>query len=149
MARHEPRDSDFKERVQLSFGRQRFMQTLGARLTAVGAGVVEIDLPHREELTQQHGYLHAGAVAAVLDSACGYAAYSLADATSAVLTVEYKINLVAPAITTVKARGYVLKRGNTLTVCRAEAVSTGEERERLFAAMTATIMEIRNSDVTA
>jgi len=84
-----------------------------------------------------------------VDSACGYAAYSLADATSAVLTVEYKINLVAPAITTVKARGYVLKRGNTLTVCRAEAVSTGEERERLFAAMTATIMEIRNSDVTA
>jgi uncharacterized protein (TIGR00369 family) len=149
MATHEPRDSDFKERVQLSFGQQRFMRTLGARLTAVAAGVVEIDLPHREELTQQHGYLHAGAVAAVLDSACGYAAYSLADATSAVLTVEYKINLIAPAITTVKARGYVLKRGNTLTVCRAEAVSTGEERERLFAAMTATIMEIRNSDVTA
>ncbi len=149
MATHEPRDSDFKERVHLSFGRQRFMRTLGARLTAVAAGVVEIDLPHREELTQQHGYLHAGAVAAVLDSACGYAAYSLADATTAVLTVEYKINLVAPAITTVKARGYVLKRGNTLTVCRAEAVSTGEERERLFAAMTATIMEIRNSDVTA
>jgi uncharacterized protein (TIGR00369 family) len=149
MATHEPRDSDFKERVQFSFGRQRFMQTLGARLTAVDAGMVEIELPHREELTQQHGYLHAGAVAAVLDSACGYAAYSLVDATSGVLTVEYKINLIAPAITTVKARGYVLKRGNTLTVCRAEAVSAGEERERLFAAMTATIMEIRNSDVTA
>jgi uncharacterized protein (TIGR00369 family) len=149
MATHKPRDPDFKERVQLSFGRQRFMQTLGARLAAVDAGTVEIELPHREELTQQHGYLHAGAVAAVLDSACGYAAYSLFDATSAVLTVEYKINLIAPAITTVTARGYVLKRGNTLTVCRAEAVSTGEERERLFAAMTATIMEIRNSEVIA
>jgi acyl-coenzyme A thioesterase PaaI-like protein len=85
----------------------------------------------------------------VLDSACGYAAYSLADATSGVLTVEYKINLIAPAVTTVKARGYVLKRGKTLTVCRAEAVSTSEERERLLAAMTATIMEIRNGDVTA
>jgi uncharacterized protein (TIGR00369 family) len=144
-----PHESDFRQRVQSSFERQRFMQTLGARLTAVDAGMVEIELPHRDELTQQHGYLHAGAVAAVLDSACGYAAYSLFDAGSAVLTVEYKINLIAPATTTVKARGYVLKKGKTLTVCRAEALSTGEEPDRVLAAMTATIMEIRNSDVTA
>jgi uncharacterized protein (TIGR00369 family) len=85
-------------RVRRSFSNQAFMSTLGAKLTVVGEGVVEIRLPFSSKLTQQHGYLHAGAVTAVMDSACGYAALSLAPNDKDVLTVEFKQNLLAPAV---------------------------------------------------
>lgn len=95
---------DALERVHASFGRQQFMVLLGARLVRVEPGEVEIELPHEERLTQQHGYTHAGAVATVLDSACGYAALTLMDEGAAVLTVEFKISLLAPTAGTVLAR---------------------------------------------
>src|ERR687893_331809 len=92
-----PQDENFEARVRASFARQRLMETIGAELTTISAGEVEIALPFREDLTQQHGYLHAGVVTSIVDSACGYAAMSLTPADAEVLSVEYKINLLSPA----------------------------------------------------
>ena len=92
-----PRDPDFEQRVRTSFARQAAMATLGARLSRVEPGHVEIELPFRPDLTQQHGFLHAGVVTSVMDSACGYAAMSLMEPGAAVLSVEFKVNLLAPA----------------------------------------------------
>jgi uncharacterized protein (TIGR00369 family) len=132
-----------EERVRRSFSNQAFMSTLGAELTAVGQGVVEIRLPFSSKLTQQHGYLHAGAVTAVLDSACGYAALSLAPDDKDVLTVEFKQNLLAPAAGEVLvARAHVKRAGKTLTICTADAFAISDSKERLVATMLATIMSI-------
>jgi len=132
-----------EQRVRLSFSNQAFMSTLGAELTVVGQGVVEIRLPFSSKLTQQHGYLHAGAVTAVLDSACGYAALSLAPDDKDVLTVEFKQNLLAPAAGEVLvARAHVKRAGKTLTVCTADAFAITDSREKLVATMLATIMTI-------
>ena len=90
-------DDGFEPRVRASFARQRVMETIGAVLTRVDPGAVEIALPYRADLTQQHGFIHTGIVATILDSACGYAAFSLMPADVAVLTVEYKINSLRPA----------------------------------------------------
>ncbi len=111
----EPRDRSYESRVRASFARQRAMHTIGARLVRVEPGEVELDLPFREDLTQQHGFLHAGIVTALVDSACGYAALSLMDRESAVLSVEYKVNLLAPAVgERMRAIGRVIKPGRTL-----------------------------------
>jgi uncharacterized protein (TIGR00369 family) len=119
------------------------MSTLGAELTAVGKGAVEIRLPFSSKLTQQHGYLHAGAVTAVLDSACGYAALSLAPDDKDVLTVEFKQNLLAPAAGEVLvARAHVKRAGKTLTVCAADAFAITDSKEKLVATMLATIMNV-------
>ncbi|HXJ90821.1 MAG TPA: PaaI family thioesterase [Candidatus Binatia bacterium] len=119
------------------------MSTLGAELTVVGQGVVEIRLPFSSKLTQQHGYLHAGAVTAVLDSACGYAALSLAPDDKDVLTVEFKQNLLAPAAGEVLvARAHVKRAGKTLAVCAADAFAITDSKEKLVATMLATIMNI-------
>ncbi|WP_067966160.1 PaaI family thioesterase [Nocardiopsis trehalosi] len=108
-------------RVQDSFDLQGLMSHLGARLTHIGPGRVHIVLPARPEVTQQHGYVHAGATSAIADSAGGYAALTLFDEDSDVLTVEYKINLLAPAAGDhLEAVGTVVKSGRTLTVCRLE-----------------------------
>jgi uncharacterized protein (TIGR00369 family) len=93
----DPEAPDIEARVRASFARQRVMRTLGAELAVIGPGRVEIELPFREDLTQQHGFIHAGIVSAIADSACGYAAFTLMPARAAVLTVEFKINLLAPA----------------------------------------------------
>ena len=141
----EPPESDFAARVRRSFDLQRVMETIGARLGRVAAGEVEIELPFREDLTQQHGFLHAGIVTAIADSACGYAAYTLMPAGSAVLSVEYKINLLSPARAPgVVARARVLRRGKTLTVCRADVASMGEADEKLVAVMLGTMIELRD-----
>jgi uncharacterized protein (TIGR00369 family) len=132
-----------ERRVRLSFSNQAFMSTLGAELTVVGHGVVEIRLPFSSKLTQQHGYLHAGAVTAVLDSACGYAALSLAPDDKDVLTVEFKQNLLAPAAGEVLvAKAQVKRAGKTLTICTADAFIITDSREKLVATMLATIMTI-------
>lgn len=132
-----------EDRVRRSFSSQAFMSTLGAELTVVGQGLVEIRLPFSPELTQQHGYLHAGAVIAVLDSACGYAALSLAADDKEVLTVELKTNLLAPAAGKVLvARAQVKRAGKTLTVCTADAFGITDSREKLVATMLATIMSV-------
>ena len=132
-----------EERVRRSFSNQAFMSTLGAELTVVGQGVVEIRLPFSSKLTQQHGYLHAGAVTAVLDSACGYAALSLAPDDKDVLTVEFKQNLLAPAAgEALVARAHVKRAGKTLTVCAADAFAITDSKEKLVATMLATIMNV-------
>ncbi|MEV8366613.1 PaaI family thioesterase [Streptomyces niveus] len=121
-----------RQRVRDSFDRQGLMTHLGARLAHIGPGRVHIELPARPEVTQQHGYIHAGATSAVADSAGGYAALTLLDEDSDVLTVEYKINLLAPAAGDhLEAIGTVLKSGRTLTVCQLEvyAVQGGGERK--------------------
>jgi uncharacterized protein (TIGR00369 family) len=130
MSAPSPRDPDFAARVRASFARQRFMALLGAEVVAVGPGAVEIALPLRPELSQQHGYAHAGAAWAIADSAAGYAAQTLMGPADGVLTVELKINLLAPARgARLVARGRVERAGRRLTVARAEvsAVENGAE----------------------
>jgi uncharacterized protein (TIGR00369 family) len=139
----EPQDPDYRRRVRSSFERQQVMVTLGARMTRIEPGEVEIRLPYREDLTQQHGFLHAGIVATILDSACGYAAFSLMPAQAAVLSVEYKINLLRPAAgETFIARGRVIKPGRTLTVSSGDTFALTDGREELIATMVGTIMTL-------
>jgi uncharacterized protein (TIGR00369 family) len=139
-----PSDPDFEARVRSSFGRQNVMKTMGIEIVRLEPGEIELSMAHHPAFTQQHGFLHAGVVAAGLDSACGYAGFSLMAADAAVLTVEYKINLLAPAKgERFLFRGRVIKPGRTLTVCegRAFALSDGAD-ERLIASMTATLMAV-------
>jgi uncharacterized protein (TIGR00369 family) len=120
------------------------MRMLGAQLERVAAGEVEISLPFRTELTQQHGALHAGVVTALADTACGYAALTLMPAGVAVVSVEFKINLIQPAVgPTLVARGSVVRSGRTLTVCSGEVITTAPADERVVATMLATMMAIR------
>ena len=112
-----PQAPDFANRVRSSFAHQSLMNLIGAELVRVLAGEVEIEIPFRQDLTQQHGFLHAGVIAAIVDSACGYAALSLMPARASVLTVEFKVNLLAPAKgERFVARGKVVKPGRTITV---------------------------------
>jgi uncharacterized protein (TIGR00369 family) len=140
----EPQDPAFDARVRASFALQRVMRTLGARLTRVAPGETEITLPFREDLTQQHGFLHAGIVTTIADSACGYAAFSLMPPDAAVLTVEYKVSLLAPARgDALVARGRVIRAGRTLTVCVGEVVALSDGAEKAVATMLATMMTLR------
>ena len=116
----QPKDPAFAARVRASFARQKAMDLIGARLTVVEPGYTEITLPYRPELTQQRAYVHGGILGMIADSACGYAAYSLMPVTSSLVTVEYKINILAPAKGDLVARGQVIRPGRTLTVARGE-----------------------------
>jgi uncharacterized protein (TIGR00369 family) len=119
------------------------MATLGARLVSVTPGEVLIELPWRDELGQQHGVLHAGAVAAVADSACGYAALSLMPAGAAVMSVEFKVNLLAPGRgNRFLAHGRVRRSGRTLTVCEGSVRAIDRDEEREVAIMTATMIRL-------
>lgn len=130
--------------MRASFARQQFMATIGAELVHVAAGAVDIELPIVESLGQQNGFVHAGVVAGVTDSACGYAAATLMDADVDVLTAEFKINLLAPAQgERLVARGRVLRAGRTLTVCRGEAFAVAGGEDHLIATMLATMMSLR------
>jgi len=143
----EIRDPNFETRVRQSFARQKMMQTIGARLISVSPGAVEVGLPFQGGLTQQHGFLHAGIVATIGDNACGYAALSLAPVDTAVLTIEYKINLVAPAVgEELVARGNVIRPGRTITVCTADVFAFAGGREVLVAHMLSTIMVLSNRE---
>jgi uncharacterized protein (TIGR00369 family) len=137
-----PLNPSFAREVADSFARQPIMKLIGARLSLVELGVVEITLPYRADLLQQNGYLHAGIITTIADSACGYAAYTLMPAGSNVLSVEFKLNLLRPAQgETFVARAAVIKPGRTLTVVRADvfAMNTNEER-RLVATMQGTMI---------
>lgn len=136
----------FVEEIKESFAKQLVMSLIGAALTRVEPGIVEISLPYRRDLTQQHGYVHAGIITAIADSACGYAAYTLMPPDSDVLAVEFKVNLVRPAKgETFVARAEVMKSGRTLTVVRADVHAlTGNERE-LVAMMQGTMMRLQRS----
>lgn len=139
-----PQDPDFELRVRRSFGEQRAMSTIGASLGTVAAGAIDVILPFREDLTQQDGFLHAGIIAAVADSACGYAAHSLMPATARVLSIEFKLNLLSPAVGEhFEARGRVLRAGKTITVCRSDVTAITGRTEKLVATMTATMMTVR------
>jgi len=130
-------------RVQDSFDRQGMMTTLGVEVTAVEPGRVEMSLRHDDRFTQQHGFLHAGAVASVLDTACGYAAFSVMPPEAAVLTATYTVNLLAPAAgERFTITGEVVRAGRTLVVCRGEAFTDGDQRP--FAVMQATMTAVYN-----
>lgn len=140
-------DEANQSRVRSSFARQRVMGTLGAVLTRVDPGAVEIMMPYREDLTQQHGFIHAGIVATILDSACGYAAFSLMPVDVAVLTVEYKINLLRPAKgDRLVARARVVRPGKTVTVCSGDVFAQTGGSENVVATMLATIMAVPQRD---
>jgi uncharacterized protein (TIGR00369 family) len=136
-----PRDPDYEARVRASFERQRLMATIGAQLRRAAPGEVEIEAPFGEELTQQHGYVHAGIVTALADSACGYSALSLLPPGVEVLTVEYKVNFLAPAKgERFIARGHVERSGQRVTVCSGEVVAMTGSDEKRVAVMLATII---------
>jgi uncharacterized protein (TIGR00369 family) len=143
----QPADGAYAERVAASFARQPAMAALGSSLGDVLPGRVEILQQHRAELTQQHGYLHAGIVATVLDSACGYAAFSLMPETAGVLTTEFKVNLLAPAAgERLIAIGRVIKPGRTLTVTQGEVHAESGGKRKLVAIMTATLMTVEGRE---
>ena len=136
----------FEKRVRDNFARQAFMTTLGAEMSRVQSGSVEIRFPFALALTQQNQFVHAGAITTILDSACGYAALSVAPQDHDVLSVEFKVNLLAPAVgDEFFARAQVKRAGKTLTVCAADAFATKNGVEKLVATMLATIMAIKQS----
>jgi len=139
----EPRDKQFARRVRASFAAQPYVNFLGAELVTVGPGYCEIRLRQRQALRQQHGYIHGGAIASILDSAAGYAAMTLVPPRTGVLTVEYKLNFVRPARgAAIVARGRVVKPGRTLTVVQADAFLSGESKEELCATSIQTLIAI-------
>ena len=143
MSSLQPRDPAYAERVAASFGRQAVMGVIGASLRRVMPGVVEIALPFRFDLSQQHGFLHAGITTAIVDSACGYAALSLMPAGAGVLTVEFKVNFLAPAAgEQFIARGRVVRAGRIMTVCTGEVAAVSEGDEKAICLMQATMISV-------
>jgi uncharacterized protein (TIGR00369 family) len=138
-------DDPFHARVAASFARQTIMQTLGATLLAVRPGEVEIGLARGDHILQQHGFLHAGAVATIADSAAGFAALTTMAEGAGVLTVEFKINLMAPAAgDRFRAHGRVVKAGRTLVIAQADIFARDGNRERHIALLTATMMAMQD-----
>ncbi|MGH6640480.1 MAG: PaaI family thioesterase [Polaromonas sp.] len=145
--RFEPQDPGYAARVRDSFVRQGAMATIGATLAAIEPGRVVIELDWAPALTQQHGFLHAGMVATALDSACGYAGFTLMPAEAAVLTIEYKINLLAPAKgQRFRMVGTVVKPGRTVTVAEGRAYALDDGKEKLVATMGCTLMAVTGRD---
>src|SRR5918996_2381378 len=132
-------DPDFAARIRESFGRQKAMALIGASLRAVEPGHVEIALPYRDDLTQQKGFIHGGILGMIADTACGYAAFSLMPAGGSLVTVEYKMNILTPARSSLVARGHVIRPGRTLTVARAEVYA---EDGKHVASMQQTLMAL-------
>jgi len=142
-------DPDFESRVRQSFSRQQFMATIGASITRVEPGEVDIELHPRDDLTQQHGFLHAGVLASAADSACGYAALSLMPPGAAVLSIEFKINMLAPAAgERIVARSRVIRSGKTVTVCWCDVTAYSSAGEKLVATMVATMMTVQGRGLT-
>ena len=140
-----PADPNFAVRIRASFGRQKAMSLIGASLTVVEPGQVEVALPYRHDLTQQKGFIHGGIIGMIADTACGYAAYSLMPADCSLVTVEYKINILAPARASLAARGEVVRAGRTLTVTRGEVYS---EDGKHVASMQQTLMMLTGTPDT-
>lgn len=146
--RLEPAIADFAQRVRGSFARQGAMQTLSAQLMLLEPGAVDIGFDWAQGLTQQHGFIHAGMVSTALDSACGYAGLTLMSADAAVLTIEFKINLLSPAKgQRFRMEGRVLKPGRTITVTEGRAYAIDEGREKLIATMGCTLMCVQGRDL--
>ena len=133
----------FEKKVRDSFGRQPFMSTIGAEMISVGRGSVQIRFPFNSKLTQQNGFVHAAAITSIMDSACGYAALTVAPEETDVLSVEFKANFLSPAIgDSFVARASVKRAGRRLAVCSADAFAVRAGEEKLIATMLATIMNI-------
>lgn len=136
---------NFREKVKQSFARQKVMDLIGARLTKVEKGFCEISLPYKTELTQQNEFVHAGIVGTIADSAGGYAAYTMMEEGSSVLTVEYKLNLLSPAKGDLLiARSKVIKAGRTITVCHSEVYAKTGRKEDLCATAVVTLIALRD-----
>ena len=144
VARFEPADPDFAERTRGNFAKQGFMRFLDVVMTAINPGDCQLELLFRDDLSQQHGFFHGGVVATLADVSGGYAAFSLFPADKTILTVEFKLNLLAPGIgERLVARATVIKAGRTLTVCQSDVfcVTDGEE-EKLCGTALATYMAV-------
>jgi uncharacterized protein (TIGR00369 family) len=141
-------DENFEDRVRESFARQAVMETIGAKLTRVTPGMVEIEMDFSDRLTQQHGFLHAGVISTAMDSACGYAAFTLMPEHAGVLTIEFKVNLLAPGRgERFLFRGAVTKPGRTIIVADGQAYAFGPDGEaKLIATMTGTMMTVTGRD---
>jgi uncharacterized protein (TIGR00369 family) len=137
-----PADPGFEQRCRESFARQKAMGLIGAALTVVEPGYVEVRLPFRDDLTQQKGYVHGGILGMIADTACGYSAFSLMPAGCSLVTVEYKINILSPARGSLVAKGQVIKPGRTLTIARAEVYA---EDGKHVASMQQTLMMLANT----
>ena len=143
MGSFKPKDPQFRSRVEASFNQQQVMKTLGVTIASLQPGEIELVMPYAAAYTQHHGFMHAGIIATVLDNACGYAAFSLVPDDAAMLTVEFKTNLLAPARgERFIFRGKVVKPGRTITVCEAQAYAVGGGEEKLIATMTGTLMAL-------
>ncbi len=143
MAQPDPKNPDYAARVRESFDCQKVMHTLGIAIVDLSPGHIVLEMAHQPDLTQQHGFLHAGIVSTALDSACGYAAFSLMPAEAAVLTVEFKINLLNPADgERFRFFADVVKPGRTLTISEARAYAMKDGEEKLVATMTGTLMAL-------
>jgi len=142
-SKFEPKYPDYVARVEKSFLDQAVMKTIGASIEAISPGKIEIEFPYQSNLTQQNGFIHAGIVSTVLDSACGYAAFSLMPLDVSVLTIEFKINLLSPA-TGDRFRGYgkVKKAGRTISVAEAELYAFSDQGKKLVATMVGTLMAV-------
>ncbi len=146
-SKFKPADENFETRVRESFSRQEVMKTVNASIVNVQAGEVELEFPFLANLTQQHGFIHAGIVSTVLDSACGYAAFSLMPKDAAVLTIEFKTNLLSPAKgDRFRAVGSVKKPGRNITVTEGELFACQDGKEKLVASMVGTIMSVYNRE---
>jgi uncharacterized protein (TIGR00369 family) len=142
-----PRDPGFEARVRASFARQRLMGTLGVRLVRIAAGECELEMPFDPAFAQQHGFLHAGTLTSVVDSACGYAALSLMSPGAAVMSVEFKVNLLAPAAgDALIARARVVRSGRTLTIVAGDGFMRTGAGERHVFTMLATMMAVEGRD---
>lgn len=143
----EPSDPAYKEKVMESFNRQKVMKTVNASIIAIHPGEIELEFPYQSNLSQQHGFIHAGIVSTVLDSACGYAAFSLMPENAAVLTIEFKVNLLSPARgERFRAVGKVKKPGKNITVTEGELFSYVKGKQKLVASMVGTIMSVYDRD---
>jgi len=143
MNNFQPKSNNFSTRVKDSFARQTAMQTLGIEIDTVQAGEVTLSMPYNTTLTQQHGFIHAGVITTGMDSAAGYAAFSLMADDAAVLTVEFKVNLLSPASgESFLFKGSVIKPGRTLTFTEAKAYAVNAGQEKLIATMSATMMAV-------
>ena len=141
------KNENYKEQVKTSFLRQSFMSFIGAELVDVQPGYCEIHLSYKKQLTQQHGYFHAGVISSIADNAAGYAGYSLMELDSSVLTVEFKLNLLSPGDgDRLIAKASVLKSGRTLTICRSEVYVVKQGESKLCAAAQSTLIELKNTD---
>jgi uncharacterized protein (TIGR00369 family) len=138
-----PSDDKYKAKVKKSFNRQAIMKTIHASIISIEPGKVELAFPYQTCLTQQHGFIHAGIVSTVLDSACGYAAFSLMTEGAAVLSIEFKINFLSPAKGKLfRAVGTVKKPGRNITVTEGEMFTTIDGEQKLLATMTGTMMSV-------